>query len=266
MTKAVIECLRRQNLDEALEIFITDDGSTDGTSAFLAQQADITTLRGDGTLWWGGAIEKGLQAILPRCAPTDHVLFLNNDTMFAPNFVQGLLNLARANKPAAVGSVICDEDAPDTVISIGPVLDTWRLKIRDKLAERRPRITGQPVHSVDALSGRGTLYPVAAFQAAGTMNLKWLPHYLADYELAVRVRRHGFVLIVSEDAVILSADDYGNARRAPSLMQKYFSVRSAYYLPAVLRFWWTASPGLFGKLTIVPRLFYTQIAHIRKPL
>lgn len=258
LTRRVLDCLHTQQVDEPLRLIVIDDGSTDGTAEFLASQQDITVLKGDGSLWWGGAIEAGLQRVLEEGRPSDWVLLVNNDTQFDVDFVQRLLDTARAHAPAAVGSVICDEEAPDRLLSIGAVFDTWRLRVRDKLEQERPRDSAKGPHSVDGLSGRGTLYPLAAFRIAGTMKPVWLPHYLADYELAVRVRKAGFKLLVCEDAAILSADEFGNAYQPSSLRGKFFAVRSAYYLPAVLAFWWRAS-SLLERFTLLPRLIYVSL-------
>lgn len=264
LTRRVLGCLQAQQVDEPLRLIVIDDASTDGTAEFLASQQNITVLKGDGSLWWGGAIEIGLRRVLEEGRLSDWVLLVNNDTQFAADFVQNLLDTARAHAPAAVGSVICDEAAPERLLSIGAVFDTWRLRVCDKLEQERPRDSAKGPHTVDALSGRGTLYPLAAFRIAGTMNPAWLPHYLADYELAVRVRKAGYHLLVCEDAVILSADDFGNAYRPSSLRDKFFAVRSAYYLPAVLAFWWRASSFL-ERFTLLPRLIFVSLKFGRSP-
>jgi GT2 family glycosyltransferase len=116
-----------------------------------------------------------------------------------------------------VGSVICDETAPKQLLSVGAVLDTWGLRVRDKLDKLRLRDEQNGLHDVDALSGRGTPYPLAAFRAVGTMKPKWLSHYLADYELSVRMRRAGYRLLVTESAAVFSCNEFGSAFRADSL-------------------------------------------------
>jgi N-acetylglucosaminyl-diphospho-decaprenol L-rhamnosyltransferase len=258
LTRRVLDCLQNQKVDEPLRLIVIDDGSTDGTANFLATQLKITVLKGDGSLWWGGAIESGLQRVLEDCQLSDWVLLVNNDTQFDANFVQRLLDTARTHAPAAVGSVICNEAVPDQLLSIGPVLDTWRLKVCDKLEQTRLRDSAKGPHPVDALSGRGTLYPVAAFHSAGTMKTAWLPHYLADYELALRVRNAGYKLLVSEATAVLSANEFGNSYQPAGLRDKFLSVRSTYYLPAVLAFWWRAS-SLVERLTVLPRLIYVGL-------
>lgn len=221
LTKRVTQCLRDQVTDEPLRIVVVNDGSSDGTAEWLAEQVDIRVLHGDGSLWWGGAMDLAVRDTLATCNAADWILFINNDTIFAPDFVQGLLAVARTHAPAAVGSVIRDEVEPSRLLSIGPILDTWRLKVRDSLpASRMLEKDAAGVHSVDALSGRGVLFPVEAFRRVGTLRPRWLPHYLADYELSVRMRKAGYKLLVSERAAVLSANEFGNAHRPKSLDRK----------------------------------------------
>jgi GT2 family glycosyltransferase len=262
-TRGVLDCLRAQRADEDIRLIVIDDGSSDGTREFLSGQHDVTVLDGDGTLWWGGAVELGLRHVLAIANPNDWVLLVNNDTRFGSDFVQELLNAARVHAPAAVGSVICDEADPERLISLGVALDTWRLRTREKLERPRRRDAGRGPHAVDALSARGTLYPVAAFQTAGGLRPRWLPHYLADYELAVRVRRAGYRLLVSERSVVLSNRAFGSTWKASSVLDRFFAIRSPSYLPAVIAFWWRASSAL-ERVSLLPRLVYVNLP-LRRP-
>lgn len=265
MTENILGCLRRQTVDQTLRIIVIDDGSSDGTARFLASQPDIVTIKGDGNLWWAGAIQAGLRKALETAKPDDYVLMLNNDTCFEDHYVQKMVDLAKANAPAAIGSIVCDATTPDTLQSIGAKIDSWKLKVREMLAAPRPREIEGPIYRVDVLSGRGTLYPVAALRAAGAMRPWILPHYLADYELAIRVARAGFALLVSEKVAVLSTAEFGNARKSANFWQKYLSVRSPSYLPALISFWWGASQSNFERITLFPRLLYVTLLGSRCP-
>lgn len=242
MTMEILRCLRAQRVDEALTIVVVDDGSTDGTGAFLAEQSDVVTLHGHGSLWWGGGIDLGLRHVLAGAINGDWVLFVNNDTELRVDFLQCMIDSARTFAPAAVGSVIRDLDPPHRLLSIGAEVDGWHFRIRDHFepGQVEPASAG-PVMTVDALSGRGVLFPVAALRAAGGMRPGRLPHYLADYELSARVRRAGWRLVIDQRAAVYSHEAYGSSWRGGSLRERLFSVRSPSYLPALLSFWWAAS-------------------------
>lgn len=254
MTRTMLPQLRQQVLDEALSITVINDGSTDGTGEFLKSQADVSVLTGDGNLWWGGAMDLGLSQILRTAAQEDWVLFMNNDTEIRPDFVQQLLEAARKYAPAAVGSVVCDVKSPHRLLSVGAKVDPWRFTVRDARGElNEAEYEKQGISAVDVLSGRGVLFPVAALRRVNGMRPAWLPHYLADYELSLRVRNSGWRLLISHSAVVYSRDEFGSGYLARSLWERLFSVRSPTYLPAQIRFWWEAA-GPLGKLTFPFRI------------
>jgi len=263
-TRQALRCLRDQTIVNGLTITVVDDGSSDGTAEYLASQRDLTVLEGDGTLRWGGAIELALQRVLPLSTPDDWVLFANNDTTFHAPFIEQLVSTARAHAPAAVGSVIRDIEPPHPLLSIGPKVDANRLLITDAIVQHEQKLLEEPICELDALSGRGTLYPVAAFAAAGTLRPRWAPHYLADYEMSVRVRRAGFKLLADGRAAVYSRKEYGNAFRGGSLFERFFSLRSPFYLRANALFWWEAS-NWFQRLTLPVRVpFFAAFPGSRK--
>lgn len=264
LTQALIACLRRQALNHPLRILIVNDGSTDGSAEWLAAQSDIDVLLGDGSLFWGGAVDLAVRHLQAKAASEDWVLLMNNDTIVADDFVQRLLDAALTHAPAAVGSVIRDEADHAHLLSIGANVDAWRLLTRDILDIDQTKATASVVE-VDALSGRGVLFPMAGLIAAGGMRPRALPHYLADYEVSVRVRKSGWRLLVLPTAAVYSGDDYGSTRRALSWRDKFFSVRSPLYLPALLVFWWEASSWL-QRLTLPLRLpLFILFPRLRTP-
>lgn len=264
MTQSLVTCMRKQILNQPLRILIVNDGSTDGTSEWLAAQGDIEVVNGDGSLFWGGAVDLALRRLQTKASGEDWVLLINNDTTVAEDFVQRLLDAAQAHAPAAVGSVIRDEADHGRLLSIGARINSWRLLTRDLLEKAGPQPVGDRVVEVDALSGRGVLFPMAALTAAGGMRPWALPHYLADYEVSLRVRKSGWNLLIASAAAVYSDENYGNMRPL-SWRDKLFSVRSPLYLPALLVFWWEAS-NWSQRLTLPLRLpLFILFPRLRKP-
>lgn len=271
-TQRVIQSLRTQTCVSDISIVVINDGSTDGTRDFLSSQADITTLEGDGSLWWGGAIDLGLRYVLPRTAPDDYVVFLNNDTWFGPDYIATLVNASREGGGAAVGSVIHEEHRDDPLVSIGPRININSIAVWDLLAElpARERLAPKPIYRVDALSGRGTLYPVALFKAHGGMRPRLLPHYLADYEIAMRFARDaGTPLLVSSKAIVFSPPVYGNEIAQMGWWERYFGQRSSSNVIRRLAFYCMVG-SLLQRLTAPLRLAYFGISryfhHKLKPV
>lgn len=229
-TRKVLDDLRRQTLATALRLVVIDDGSTDGTGDFLAGQQDVVTLKGDGNLWWGGAIQVGLEYVWSQ-EPTDldYVLFLNNDTSFDPGYVETLVKTSRSHGDAAVGSVIHEPGRDPPLTSIGARVNINHLAVWDRLSELTPEEVRavEATYQVDALSGRGTLYPAMLFGRFGMMRPRLLPHYFADYEVAMRFARHGVRLLVATGAVVYSPPVYGNDVSRFSWWERLFSPRSS---------------------------------------
>lgn len=229
-TEKMLQALRGQTLASSLRIVVIDDASTDGTGAFLATQTDVIFLHGSGNLWWGGAIQLGLEYV-HRQIPTaeDYVLFLNNDTWFEPNYVALLVEASRASGGAAIGSAIHEVERDPPLTSIGARLNINRCAVWDLLSELSPSEVRNPraVYAVDALSGRGTLYPALLFERYGRLRTWILPHYMADYEVAMRFARQGVPLLVSTRAFVYSSPVYGNNVSGMNFWKRNFSRRSS---------------------------------------
>ena len=253
-TLECIECLRNQNYGD-IQIVVVDDGSQDGTAGYLAQQPTIVTLQGDGGLWWAGAIQMGLDYILPRTGEDDYVLFLNNDIIFGPDLVGTLIKTSKSNNDAAVGSILVNREAPGEIIGIGPEMNIWKMQGWDKYERigKSEREHLNPCYELSALNGRGTLYPAVALKKAGRLHTLLLPHYGADYEIAARVKRLGVPLVVSTEARVLSYKDFGVGKRASSWKERYFSPRSYFYIPRQL-FMFVFIGTWLQRITALPRL------------
>ncbi len=270
-TKRIVACLRAQTVDEELKILVVDDGSTDGTAEYLSLQHDIEVIQGDSTLWWGGAIDLAIKKITKNALSKDWVLLINNDASVDSDYVQSMLKIAHTNPMSAVGSVVYCEDAKGKVLSLGPKIDPWKFKLSDLVSvdtsHQENCFVDSDTIEVRALSGRGVLFPVNGLIEIKGMRPKLLPHYLADYELSVRLNAAGWRLLVSRACRIYSKNDFGSALtdcKKHSFFHKLFAIKSPLYLPAQLIFWWQVSTKM-QKITMPFRMaFYLLFPGLRK--
>jgi len=201
LTRDCLRCLRAQSYPR-LVIIVADGGSTDGTQdAIKREYPDVVLLCGAKELWWTGAMRIGIEyALRHRASDEDAVLMMNNDTLIDPRYVETLVRVSRERK-AAVGGLIVDSRDPSHIVDAGELIDWEHYTFPVKTTVEPGEIF---YDQIDLLSGRGTLVPMGMILQAGNVNAEVFPHYIADCEFFCRLRRHGFRLGVSYEAVVLA--------------------------------------------------------------
>ena len=256
-TKNIIRDLREQITNKEFEIFIINDGSSDGTSEWLENQKDINVLNGNGSLYWAGAVNKAINHILNKGINIDvWILLLNNDVTIEKNYIESLVNIGVKFYPTAVGSVIKNKYTKK-LISIGPKVLPWRLIVDDLITKDFIDNKQEVITDVDALSGRGVLFPIKSIIDSKGFRPLVLPHYFADYELSIRVKNKGYKLVTSLNSIVYSSEDFDQViknRKKEKLLQKLFSRKSSYLIYAKFFFWWQASNKI-QKISLPLRIF-----------
>jgi GT2 family glycosyltransferase len=223
----------------AVQIVIVDDGSTDGTGEYLARCGlpNLTVLTGNGNLWWGGAMHKGIAHVMKVAGKDDYLLMLNDDVRVTANYVSTLVRDSVAHRGAVTGSVQRDE-VSGALLGSGYMIDYWGMQIL-------PTEAGSSSARVDALPGRGALFPMRAVLGAGNINVKAFPHYQGDLEYSARIREMGWPVIISKGADIYTTSESSDKNiRSQGIAKDYFSFRSKNNLRQRLWFfsirgpWW----------------------------
>ena len=209
-TRQCLRCFDAQDFPR-INVIVIDDGSTDGTAeAIAAEFPRATVIRGDGNLWWTGAMWRGVRHVQRIAQPDDYVLCINNDTTFEADYVSTLVRISREHGGALVGSLLRSW-TDRSLISFGPRIVWARAEVHEAArAYPDPEETArreEVIETLDALPGRGTLVPLAVFERIGNFRRRLLPHYAADYEFAARARRHGERLLLSTHAAVYTAPD-----------------------------------------------------------
>ncbi len=101
LTKRVVASVRA-NTVVSYQLIVVDDGSTDGTAAWLAAQDDIITITNATNLGWAAATNRGLMA---STAP--YVVLLNNDVTVSKNWLGLLIEGLEAHPTAGLISPAC---------------------------------------------------------------------------------------------------------------------------------------------------------------
>ena len=261
-TKKIISNLRIQNTAEEIKILIIDDGSTDGTSEWLSSQEDLFFLRGNGKLLWGGAIDLGINYIIKNNPSDEWILLINNDVEVKKDYVDNLLKIAKKNYPAAVGSIV--KNKKNEIISLGPKIDPLKLEVKEIYQENFAFKKEKILDDVDALSGRGVIYPLKSIIETKGLNSRIFPHYFGDYSLSMKIKKKGYKLIISMEAIVFTDEDFENLekkRKNHTLIRKLFSRKSTSLFYSYLIFWWQAS-NFKQKLSLPLRMLIFTIKRL----
>jgi GT2 family glycosyltransferase len=200
---SVLRCLtsiRASSVD--LDIVVVDDGSTDGVEKSIADAfPSVRVLRGDGGMWWSGAINAGLDYALPNAA-TNAFILLNNDCVLEPDTIDRLVAKSLASPTSIVSATILDL-ADGSIVSFGGAITRAGL---DYITDP-PATDATGLCTVDWLAGHCILIPRSVVDSIGIIDAKAFPHYWADADYSLRARKAGFRLAVDPD--IRVANDRG---------------------------------------------------------
>lgn len=213
ITEKFVKNLISQDYEEGIHLILVDDGSDDGTSSMVnrlipnlydvngdnAAKYLLTIIRGDGTLWWGGALQEGYKWVKKYLAnkPTEYIVLANDDTEFASDYYSiADRHLKGVNKTLIAGQgygLICK-------IKIDkPVCCDFSWEADDVL-----------VDSIDndgeCASTRSLFMKVEDFIGIGGFHPILLPHYGSDTEWTYRAYKKGYAITSYNDLVFCLND------------------------------------------------------------
>ena len=221
LTERFARCLAAQT-DQAFQLVLVDDGSTDGTAeSVLSILPCATVIRGTGHWWWAGSLERARQWLIGRSAePGQLVLIANDDTTFASDFLAaGRAAMEAGERTLLLAQPFSAETGEAT--GLGVTVD-W--------AELTFRPTFDPA-AIDCFPTRGLFLRREDFLALGGFHTVLLPHYLSDYEFTLRAARRGYRL-ATDPTVRLVTDVKATGIRKRDLRNPLAYLRAALTIKA----------------------------------
>lgn len=156
----------------ACDIYMTDDGCTDGTSDAVSKEfPQVRIIKGDGSLFWN----RGMYAAWEEAAKIDYDFFwwVNDDTMVFKDTLKKLIDCSRAHDDQSiiVGSTIAS--AADGAVTYGGYVNG---KLVHDIGES---------HKCDTFNGNLVMIPKSVFAFLG-MNDPYYRHSLGDWDYGLR--------------------------------------------------------------------------------
>ena len=245
-TESCLACLSRQTYSDMMTV-VVDDGSTDGTWGMLEQRfPEVVRLQGDGTLWWTGGINMGIEYALKNGA--DLLVTLNNDVIVNDDYIQNLVEAHHQHPAALIGSINLTQETPPRLLFAGVVSHNhWTAK-NVQYGQWLQVYNGEfkGIHPSYSLPGRGTLIPRAVFDKIGLFDEKYFRHYAADVDYSLRAAEAGFRLLIHLENPVFSSYEPnrpgGAEQSLVSFIKSFGSFRTAYYLPVLFRYDYRHAP------------------------
>ena len=197
-TLASLEALYEQvALQVEVQVYLVDDGSTDGTAAAIqVTYPQVNLLQGDGSLFWNGGMRLAFAEALK--SDYDYYLWLNDDTLLYPEALGTLLATSRCLaeqgyiRAIVTGSTCAPTGAPTGVRTYGGVVrGSWLRPLQFHAVE-----PGEEIKPCDTMNGNCVLIPQEAVQVVGNLDPAF-SHYIGDYDYGLRARQQGCTVWVA---------------------------------------------------------------------
>ena len=193
-----VACLKavRRALDYAqpgvrLRCFLTDDGSTDGTSAAVKELGlDIEVIRGDGSLYWNRGMVRAWEAATRWGSGFDAYLLLNDDTLLDSDALTRIVNVSTGcGHQAIVVGATREPTTGELTYGGAIVVSNWHPG-RTQLAPISER-----EQEVDTFNANCVLVPRYVYERLGTLDPTF-HHSIGDFDYGLRARKAGIRIIV----------------------------------------------------------------------
>jgi GT2 family glycosyltransferase/Flp pilus assembly protein TadD len=181
------------------ELILVDNGSTDETPAYLESlkgrpgPARVVVVRNERNVGFPAGCNQGI-----RQAQGEQLLFLNNDTVVAEGWLEGLLACLRSAPDVGLAGAVSN-GVPEPQRVVPPEQD---VRLLDETAARRQReFAGQGL-DVPRLSGFCFVGRRAVLEQVGGFDERYGLGFFDDDDLGLRVRRAGCKLRVALDVFV----------------------------------------------------------------
>ena len=195
LTLACLKNLKTNGDLQKYHVIVVNDGSSDRTSEEVtASYPEVTILKGDGNLWWTGAIALGMEYAYEHGA--EYFIWLNDDCQLSDRTLENLVDFASEHQSAIVGCQGVEIENHNKIVFGGKV-KTWK-------GYRFIQPSTDTVGSCDLLSGNVVCLPRSIVDQIGYPDSIFTPHYGGDALYLILAQKAGFSIYVDTRNLVYS--------------------------------------------------------------
>lgn len=190
ITNNFVDCLKKQTYSK-YHLLLVDDGCKDDTVAVVSNKIkNLTVIKGDGNLWWAGAVQLGFEWLFKNSVNDNEIILVtNDDIIFNEKYLEnGIREMEKAYDSFLIASYK-NTAKPDVLFCLNENTGKFTNK---------SEINFVP----NCFSMNSVFFRFKYLYSIGTMKPKILPHYLADIEFSFRAMKRGYKVIQNNNLQI----------------------------------------------------------------
>jgi GT2 family glycosyltransferase len=220
-TLICLESIERLTTGLAHEVIVVDDASTDETPDVLRRVTGLITIRNEENLGFIGSCNGGAKA-----ARGEHLVFLNNDTVVTPGWLEALATTFQDFPGTGlVGAKLVYPDGrlQEAGALIWRDASGWNYGKHEDPDEPRFNFARE----VDYCSGACVMVPRSLFERCGGFDDQYAPAYYEDADLAFKIRQAGYKVVYQPMATIVHHEGLTSGRSVSSGAKAHQPVNQA---------------------------------------
>lgn len=185
--------------NDLVDIYLVDDGSTDGTSQIISEQFNyVNIIQGDGSLFWN----RGMHLAWLHASNNiyDYYIWLNNDVELFVGWLEELLNCSKIkNDNSIISGLICSKDKSKCLYG-------------GRNEQKSIIIPDGNLSSIYYLNGNVVLIPKSVFNVLGNLDPIYV-HDLGDVDYGLRAIKNNIYVYSTTKFIGSGLENFINRER-----------------------------------------------------
>jgi GT2 family glycosyltransferase len=202
-TEKCIHSIMRLNYTN-YQVYVIDNGSTDGSQEQLAKIKKITLIKNDQNYGFAKGYNIGIKKILSKKEKPNYLWILNNDTILEENSLSELVKEAKKNNLTLTGSLLLQEDQKTIQCYAGGYFNKFLCKTN--LIKEEKDLT-----KLEYICGASMLIRCKNIKEIGLFNENFFL-YWEDYEFSIRATKLGYKIGCATKSLIYHKESATTSR------------------------------------------------------